>query len=89
MFRVIVEDTEAKQVEYFCFDNIEVKYKTKPGKRTMFVAELCAYEGFTAETMQDAQYAAEAHAEEQERAEWGSDDSDDDDDGGDPENPGE
>ena len=82
MFRITVEDTEAEQVEHFCFDNIHVKYQCKPRKRTMLVAELCAYEGFTAETAADAQYAAEAQAEERERAEWGAD-ADDDDEGDD------
>ena len=79
MFRITVECLTTEEIEHFCFDNIHVKYQGKPGKRTMLVAELCAYDGFTAATPADAQYACEAECARKEREEWAADGYDEDD----------
>jgi len=76
MFRITVECLTTEEIEHFCFDNIHVKYEGRPGKRTMKVAELCAYDGFTAATPADALYACEAECARKERAEWSGEDDD-------------
>lgn len=82
MFRITVECTETQEVEYFCFDNLTVSYQTRPAKRTMKVLHLLAEEGFSAGSLDDAEYAAVEYARERELAECGGgvdhDDGDDD-----------